>query len=429
LLNNHHLTRAKQLKILVTGLIAALSCSHSCSPAQAQAALPAIQAPAAFPTLQLAQQPVLPSLIPTDVTPIGLGRERELLKPGPTFYLLQKLPSRLWINGSVELSNRGETNVFFTRKHHKADYVFRTLPNLTIGYRILPRTSVYTNYFVLKDVFAAHGVLTYPTTQSVSMGLRHEIPIRTRTNLQFDLQAREIWQARNLHQFDFLPGVTLTHVLTPRTIIFGNIQLQLRGKRYFQAPTREIDPFYTIGWLHRRGPWTFTAVDTFVLNYRNNNAVPPQTNLSMISQFEAARQVSKKVPGLVAFARAEPIWNWQSRSYPGISGFDFRIYGGLRYSFNKAATNTAMDLLRRQLQDSQPVPPQPQRTPRITPPVPTTEEPVKAAPLVTEKLETEPATAPTLVEDKTLPDNDLKTETLKVSETETAVASKSQPVQ
>jgi len=266
----------------------------------------------------------------------------------------------MWINGSVEVSQRGETNVFFTNSNKKADYVFRALPNLSIGYRILPRTSIYTNYFVLKDVFADHGILSYPTTQSLAWGLRHEIPIRNRSTLQFDLQARELWQASHFRQFDFLPGVTLTHVLNPNTIAFGNIQLQLRGKSYFQAPTREIDPFYTLGILHKRGPYTFSFVDTFVCNYRNGNAIPSQGNLAMISQIEASREVSKKLPGLVTFVRAEPIFNWNSRGVPGISGFDFRIFGGLRYTFNKSATSVAMDQLRKQLQKST-VPPSPEQ--------------------------------------------------------------------
>ncbi len=327
------------------------------APASAQQVNPGLPGGAISPirlvdAQRIAAQPTLPSLVPTDVTPIGLGRQRELLKPGTTFYLLQKLPSRMWLNGSVEVSQRGETNVFFTNSNKKADYVFRVLPNLSVGYRILPRTSIYTNYFVLKDVFADHGRLSYPTTQSLAWGIRHEIPIRTRTNLQFDLQAREIWQASQFRQFDFLPGVTLTHVLNPSTIAFGNIQLQLRGKNYFCAPTREIDPFYTVGVLHRRGMWTFSAVDTFVCNFRNGNAIPSQSNLSMIAQLEIARQVTKKVPGLVTFVRAEPVFNWASRGLPGISGFDFRIFGGLRYSFNKAATNVAMDQLRKQLKES-----------------------------------------------------------------------------
>lgn len=298
----------------------------------------------------VAQQ--LPSTVPTDVTPIGLGRERELLKPGPTFYLLQRLPSKMWLNASVELSQRGETNVYFAPRNYTSDYVFRTLPNLTIGYRFLPNTSIYGNYFVLKDVFATQGVLTAPTTQSLSWGFRHEKQIGPRTNLQFDLQARELWQTVGVRQFDWLPGVTLTHVLNPSTIAFGNIQLQMRGGQYFIAPTREIDPFYTVGLLHRRGPWTFSAVDTFVTNFRNQDAIPQQGNVAMICQLEVSRAISKKIPGLVAFVRSEPIWNWESRGVRGLSGFDHRIFTGIRYSLNKTATSAAMDNLRKQLQES-----------------------------------------------------------------------------
>jgi len=353
-----HRKQALKCSSLFQGLLAlgiAFTASFN-SPAEAQQFSP--NPGQNFSPIRLNQTlPNLPSIVPTDVTPIGLGRERELLRPGRTFYLLQKLPSRMWINGSVEVSQRGETNVFFTNSSKKADYVFRALPNLSVGYRILPRTSIYTNYFVLKDVFANNGRLSYPTTQSLAWGLRHEIPIRNRSTLQFDLQARELWQASHFRQFDFLPGVTLTHVLNPNTIAFGNIQLQLRGKSYFQAPTREIDPFYTIGILHRRGPYTFSFVDTFVCNYRNGNAIPSQGNLAMISQIEASREVSKKLPGLVTFVRAEPIFNWNSRGVPGISGFDFRIFGGLRYTFNKSATSVAMDQLRKQLQKSSVPPP------------------------------------------------------------------------
>ncbi len=332
-----------------------------------------------FATAAAAQTPP-PSIIPTDVTPIGLGRERELIKPGPTFYLLQKLPSRLWLNATAEISQRGESNVFFTNRHHKGDYVFRTLPSIAIGYKVLPKTSIYTNYFALKDVFAYHGNLSYPTTQSLAWGLRHEITLRNRTNLQFDLQAREIWQARGLNQFDWLPGVTLTHVVNPSTIAFGNIQLQMRGAKYFVSPTREIDPFYTVGVLHRRGPWTFSLVDTFVSNFRNNAAIPPQSNMSMIVQGEVSRQVSKKIPGLVTFVRAEPVWNWQGRSLPGISGFDFRIFGGLRYSLNKTATNSSMDNLRKQLKQSKAIPPTLPVTLPTTTPDPKEDAPTTAAP-------------------------------------------------
>jgi len=293
---------------------------------------------------------VNPTVIPTDVTPIPIGQERELIRPGYRFYLMQKLPRRLWFNMTCETSQRFESNVFFTSRDPKRDYVFRVLPNVSLGYNFLPHTSFYWNYFVIKDVFANHGHLSIPTTQSVSGGLRHEIPVSNRTNIQFDYQIRELWQAQNLRQADMIPAVTATHVFTPRCIGFANIQLQMRSKNIFEGATREIDPFYTVGMLYRWKQWTFSATDTFVTNYRNSNAIPPQGNLAMIADFEVNRPLSKKLPGVVGFIRAEPIWNWESNQLPGISGFDFRLFSGIRIAVSKPSYYADFSKLRQQIQ-------------------------------------------------------------------------------
>jgi hypothetical protein len=33
--------------------------------------------------------------------------------------------------------------------------------------------------------------------------------------------------------------------------------------------------------------------------------------------------------------RAEPIWNWDSNKFPGLSGFNFRFFTGVRLAINK----------------------------------------------------------------------------------------------
>lgn len=311
-----------------------------------------------------------PTIIPTDVTPIPIGQERELIRPGYRFYLMQKLPRRMWLNATVEASQRFESNVFFTTRDPQRDYVFRALPNITVGYNILPHTSVYANYFVIKDVFANNGILTNPTTQSVSGGLRHEIPVSNRTNIQLDYQIRELWQAAGLRQADMIPAITATHVFNPRLIGFANIQLQMRSRNIFQGPTREIDPFYTIGLLYRWKQWTFTATDTFVSNFRQSDAIPNQGNLAMIADFEAARPLSKKLPGVVGFVRAEPIWNWESNSRPGLSGFDFRLFSGIRVSVSKPSYFAEFNKLRQQIQmnENNSAPRAPRKIPTSTSP-------------------------------------------------------------
>lgn len=291
-----------------------------------------------------------PTVIPTDVTPIPIGQERELIRPGYRFYLMQKLPRKMWFNATVETSQRLETNVFFTNNNPRPDYVFRVLPNISLGYNFLPHTSFYWNYFVIKDVFADNGILSYPTTQSLAGGLRHEIPVNNRTNIQLDVQARELWQAAGLRQSDIIPSITATRVFTPRCIGFANIQMQMRGAYPFNGPSREIDPFYTLGVLYRWKQWTFSATDTFVTNYRGSNAIPPQGNVAMIADFEVNRPIHKKLPGVVAFVRAEPIWNWSSHAFPGLSGFDFRLFSGIRMSVSKPSYSADFNKLREQIQ-------------------------------------------------------------------------------
>ena len=302
---------------------------------------------------QLAPRPSVPNptIIPTDVTPIGIGQEREMVRPGPTYYLLQKLPPKMWFNGSVEASQRLETNVFFTTNNPRQDYVFRVQPNLTLGYKFLPRTSVYANWFLIKDVFAVNNVLTSPTFQSVSGGLQHDIPIKSRSNLQFNYQIRELWQNAGLRQADMIPGVTFTHAFTPKFIGFTNLQLQMRSRNIFQGPTREMDPFYTVGALYRWKSWVFLATNTFVTNFRQLDAIPPQSNFAMIADFEASRPILKRYPNVQAFVRAEPIWNWHSNRTPGLSGFDFRLFTGIRLTASKSAYEANLSKMRRMLQE------------------------------------------------------------------------------
>jgi hypothetical protein len=308
----------------------------------------------------------LPSLYPTDTTPVNIGREQEMFRPGPTFYLLQKLPARSWFNLSAEASQRYESNVFLQRKDGRSDYVFRILPNISVGYNLEKNTSIYVNYFVIKDVFAGRPQLTFPTNQSLALGVRREVPLGTKATLQFDFQARELWQVPHVRQADLLPGVTYTRVISPRTIAFGNMILQLRGKNYFVAPTREIDPFYTVGFLRSYGNWVLTCACTLVTNFRHppfNDAIPPVSNNAMIADFEISHPISKKLPNVVVFARAEPIWNWSSKGFPGISGYDFRFFTGIRYTLVKASYSSQIEKLRRQLKQVESLPPisQPQK--------------------------------------------------------------------
>jgi hypothetical protein len=293
--------------------------------------------------------------VPTDVTPYQVVRERNNFGPMLKFRLFQHLPARFWFQAITEETQRWETNVYQTSYKGRNDYVFRSLPNVTAGYALTEHTNVYSNFFVIKDIYAAHSDLDFPTTMSTSMGIRRDFPVKSKTVLQLDMQARELWQTSHLHQADILPAINLTRIWTPNTILFGSLLLQMRSRNLFQGPQRELDPFYNAGIICRRGKWFFVAMGTYVTNFRSppfsSSAVPPEGNVSMILDFEISRPVSK-IPGVMAFIRAEPIYNWRSHFIEGQSGYDFRLYSGLRFSVSKQEYGTQIDQLKKQLQET-----------------------------------------------------------------------------
>jgi len=307
--------------------------------------------------------------------------------------VLQKLPARFYMTGSIESSFRYETNIFqFPRKSillrqlpppetirrlsaqdqltvsnilslaSREDTIFRVLPNVTGGFAITPRTRVFTNYFMIRDSLM-HNTRLNTTIHSIAGGVQHDFPIGQRANLQAEFQCRELFQAHQQPVFDFLPGLTVSYVATPRTVLFANALLQMRGKKYFQAPTKEIDPFYTWGALHQRGGWSFSASSTLVQNFREpfrRNATIPVNNYAFICDFEVARRLFRQLPGLQAFVRAEPIFNFHSNNRPGLAGQDFRLFWGLRMAASKPALTTALESLRRQLEEQEVAPPTPE---------------------------------------------------------------------
>lgn len=353
------------------------------------------QAPPSLPATPIFDTPRVSgptgtTILPTDVLPLPTIQNRMTFGENLQLRVLQKLPARFYFTGSVESSFRYETNVFqFPKKSRlvrqlpppqtirrlsaqdqltvsnilslasREDVVFRVLPNVTGGFALTPRTRVFGNYFMIRDSLFQNTRLN-TTIHSVAYGAQHDFPLAQRANLQAEIQFRELFQAHQQPVFDFLPGLTLSYVLTPRTVLFANALLQMRGKKYFQAPTKEIDPFYTWGALHQRGGWSFSASSTFVQNFREpfrRNATIPVNNYAFICDFEVARRLFRQLPGLQAFIRAEPIFNFHSHERPGLAGTDFRLFCGLRMAASKPALTTALDSLRRQLEEQEVAPP------------------------------------------------------------------------
>ncbi|HEY9680193.1 MAG TPA: hypothetical protein V6C86_01215 [Oculatellaceae cyanobacterium] len=342
---------------------------------------------------RMVAQTVSPSsALPTDVVPLPESEGRNTFGERLQFKLLKKLPSRFYFLAVTETSLRDETNVYQTptRRHmlraasdgipfglltpteqasvlraasiaSKNDGVFRVLPNVTAGWALTPKTRVFANYFLLRDQLF-HQIAVNTLIESVGGGIQHDFQLGRRSNLQVTLQARELYQNKVHKVFDYLPGVTYSRVVTPRTVVFASALLQMRGKQFAVAPAREIDPFYSVGVVYQRGGWQFSHATTFLQNFRQpfgNNALIPVNNYAFVLDFEVARRVIKKVPGLQVFVRAEPIYNLHSHATPGLSGMDFRIFGGLRLTVSKPTLLAAEKNIKQQFQEHEVQPPPP----------------------------------------------------------------------
>lgn len=323
------------------------------------------------------------TILPTDVVPLA---DRDAYKTPfgelMQLKLMQRLPSQLYFSSSVEVTGRNETNPFqFPLKRtllsqlpkpaiwrqlnefQQADLynilgqvarnnmIFRALPNVSGGWALTPHTRLFTNYFMIRDQLA-HSMRLNTVIESWALGLQHDMPVGAKGSLQFEIQGRELWQLHQQSVFDFLPGITASYIATPRTVIFVNALVQARGKAPLQAPTKELDPFFTWGGLYQKNGWTFSASSTFVQNFRepfHHNATIPKNSYVIISDYEIARRIVKQYPGLQAFMRVEPIWNFHSHSIPSLSGMDFRLFFGMRFAMAKPALTTTLQQIREQL--------------------------------------------------------------------------------
>jgi hypothetical protein len=344
---------------------------------------------------QIAQIVTPTTALPTDVVPLPESRGQNPVSNRFQFKLNYKLPTRFYFLSVTEISLRDETNVFQTasRAHmlraasggdpfglltadqqasvlksasiaSRNDGVFRVLPNVTAGWALTPKTRVFANYFVLRDQLF-HNVSVNTLIESIGGGIQHDFQMGRNGNLQATFQARELYQNHVHDVFDYLPGITYTRSITPHSVVFASALLQLRGKQFIVAPNREIDPFYSLGAVYQRGAWQFSHATTFLQNFRQpfaGNALIPINNYSFVLDFEVARRVHKKLPGLQAFVRAEPIFNMHSNATPGLSGVDFRIFGGLRLTLSKPSILPAVKNIHDQFDEHEVNPPPPSVT-------------------------------------------------------------------
>lgn len=323
-----------------------------------------------------------PTITPIDALP-DAPRERYSLGESTQINLLKKLPSKFYFNAVNESSIRMETNPYQTpsrpqlerqilssfpneteigptqrnavnavlRKLTGGSAAFREQPNITAGWAVNPKTKVYANYFLIQDRLYPKSFLD-STVQSFGIGVQRDFPVSERCNAQLNVQARELVQTKQRPVCDYLPGVLLTYQARPNTTLFVNPVIQIRSQYPGALSMKEIDPFCTFGALSRHGRWQFLASATLLQNIRRpfgDNAVIPVNNSCCILDLEVDRQLFKRCQSIHAFVRAEPIYNICSSNTPGMSGFDLRIFSGLRMTLGKQPLTTTMNQVRERL--------------------------------------------------------------------------------
>ncbi|MBY0359203.1 MAG: hypothetical protein K2W82_14470 [Candidatus Obscuribacterales bacterium] len=325
------------------------------------------------------------TILPTDSLPsLIVPAERSAFE---NFHIkvLQKLPPKFYATGTMETSLRLETNPYqfptkrtlikqflpqpsqmrllnsfqqgqiydIIGKASVPNLVMRLLPNVTGGWAFTPNTRATVNYFMIRDQLS-HSIVLNTVVHSLSGGIQHDFRIGSKANLLADFQCRELWQLHQQPVFDFLPSLSFSYPLTDRTLMYTNVLMQLRGKGPFVSPNREIDPFYSFGLIHQRNGWFFSASGTLFQAFREpfgKSAIVRQDSYTWIATFEVARRVLKSVPGLQAFARVEPIWNFHSNNTPGLAGMDFRLFTGLRFAAAKKPIGSLVEQIRNDLRE------------------------------------------------------------------------------
>ena len=328
------------------------------------------------------------TILKTDqVAPLTTGSAQQAFGQNFQFRLWQKLPARLYFNGYVESTLRIETNPYQTPNKYEYlrhnypsaaqlakmtpaqiaaanqglatvdsfDNVDRIFPNFTVGWALTPNTRVYSSGFMIRDTLFKNFHLD-TNIFSIGSGIQNTRYITKKGYIMTGFFMRELWET-NIHPvFDYIPSVSYYHQFTPAMLTYVSVLTQFRGKQFMNSVNREIDPFYTFGSIYRRGRWMFINTCTFVQNFRNQfgvNALLPTNNYSFICDFEIDRQIFKAVPGLLAFVRAEPVYNMHSNDVVGLSGTDFRLYYGFRFTFAKPALNGVLQQLRQQLEEEE----------------------------------------------------------------------------
>lgn len=276
--------------------------------------------------------------LPIELAPVKLPERRSASEVFQGFQrgILYNLPSRMFMNSSVENSVRLETNVYQKLHHNRADFIYRPAPSVTLGYALTRKTRVAANYFFIRDQYTRNDTPLSRNINSVGMRLDQDIRLTEKTTATVGIMDRWLFVSHSRWFNDVLPSLSVTRPVGYRGFIYGSVIGQLRWYDEFKT-MQEGDVFYSFGGVYRRGPWVLSSDTTFLSNFRKRKPAGPNSEMFILT-LEAARRINPRLPlPLYAFVRAQPIFNIGANQATGFAGYNFRLYGGLRLEMNKPA--------------------------------------------------------------------------------------------
>ena len=134
--------------------------------------------------------------------------------------VMYRLPGRMFFSAVVDNSLRLETNVFQTANHHRADMVYRILPNTTLGYALTRTTRVSTNYFFLRDQYTHYNKALSRNFHSVGFQIDQDIPNKSNYNITLGFLGRALFVTPDSFSDaffnDLLPQITVSRIVGQR---------------------------------------------------------------------------------------------------------------------------------------------------------------------------------------------------------------------
>ena len=288
---------------------------------------------------------------------------------GPMLTIYEKLPGRFYFNADAETSLRLETNPYQAPRGSdpftEATNAFRVQTNASMGYSLTNKTRVNASYFMMKDQFNDFTPYHLDSTiNSFGVGLEHDIWQKNRWMLRGSVQARLLLLPKDRGAGDLIPSLTLIRGLGKNGWAYANASLDLSRPHLPIGDVDTLSQIYTFGsgyqipydsgktWKKPFEGTSFSLSSTYTMGAAMNETPQAPANYhSIIVTAEVAKPIKRNVP-ISLFVRAEPVFNFGTPEHDnfGLSGVNFRLFGGIRASLSKPAV--AMVDLEKQITNS-----------------------------------------------------------------------------